>query len=296
MCNDPYNNFFQLSQISISAATSVPPQPPNPARRFWTMISRHYLPAKESPPLRERHKLKFLARHASSNSPLQPAQTTADEPTLEGKVRAGEDDEESERGDDLSASKLDQGKGKQREESLADAQSPPPNDHTTKLESFEDRNLLKRLLRARGRDPTPVNVAPETKRPPVVEVYAVRGFQRYVAMTPKRRRGSSSATFNAPQMGTTHTGDSSQPGPSSQAIPAQACALLQTSPWQEGPSPLAMVGRRTQAAGSSSSYTSPSHFVAHHAVRDTDSDSVHGSCNKFLDRICFPCGHYHEDS
>ncbi|KAG1735243.1 hypothetical protein EDB19DRAFT_1725296 [Suillus lakei] len=296
MCNDPYNNFFQLSQISISAETSVPPQPPNPARRFWTMISRHYLPAKESPPLRERHKLKFLARHASSNSPLQPAQTTADEPTLEGKVRAGEDDEESERGDDLSASKLDQGKGKQREESLADAQSPPPNDHTTKLESFEDRNLLKRLLRARGRDPTPVNVAPETKRPPVVEVYAVRGFQRYVAMTPKRRRGSSSQHSTPLNMGTNSHRRLVTAG---SILPSYSCTGLCIV------ANLSMAGRAITASYGGTQNSSRWKFiivhltialVAHHAVRDTDSDSVHGSCNKFLDRICFPCGHYHEDS
>ncbi|KAG1720330.1 WD40-repeat-containing domain protein [Suillus lakei] len=295
--DDPYNNFYQSSQTSIPVATSSPPQPPNPARRFWNMISRHYMPAKESPPLQERHKLKFLARHARSNSPLQPAQTTPDEPTPEGKVRAGEEDEEGERHDDLSASKPDQGKGKEREEYLADAQNPPPDDHIAKLKSPEDRNFLTRLLHARGRDPTPVNVAPETKHPSVVEVSAVRGFQRYIAMTPKRRMGSSSATFSL-QMGPTHIGGSSQPGPSSQIIPAQTCAPLQTSSWQGGPSTLAMVGRRIQymqAVGDSPSYTSPSHFVAHHAVHDADSDSIQGSCNKFLDKICFPCGH-HEDS
>ncbi|KAG1735216.1 hypothetical protein EDB19DRAFT_2026291 [Suillus lakei] len=40
----------------------------------------------------------------------------------------------------------------------------------------------------RGKDPTNTNITPPTKRPEVVEVYAVRGFQRYVALTPKRRK------------------------------------------------------------------------------------------------------------
>jgi hypothetical protein len=51
-----------------------------------------------------------------------------------------------------------------------------------------------------------------------------------------------------------------------------------------------------QVVGVSSSHTSgPSHFVTtYHTNHDSDSrSSIEGSCNMFLDRICFPRGHYH---
>ncbi|KAG2146236.1 WD40-repeat-containing domain protein [Suillus clintonianus] len=300
MRDDPYNNFFMSSQTSLPAATSSPTQPHNPfsARRFWNMISRHYLPTNESDPLRERPKRKFLARRARSNSPLQPEQTTPNQPALDGKAQAVENDEEDER-DDLGVSKSEKDKGKQRDESFVNAQSPPPDDHAAKFESAENCSLWKRLLRTRRKNPTSVNMAPAMKRPEVVEVYAVRGFQGYVAMTPKRRRGSSSATFSTPQLGAAHTGGSSQSSPSSPTGVAQAGTLLQASSWQEGPSFPAIAGRKTQyvrAVGGSSSYTSPSRFGTYHADHDSDSDSIQGSCHKFLDKICYPRGRFHNDS
>jgi len=50
--------------------------------------------------------------------------------------------------------------------------------------------------------------------------------------------------------------------------------------------------RASQAAGSPSSHT-----FQNVTTSDSDSDSIiESSWNKFLDNICFPCGHYHEDT
>ncbi|KAG1735238.1 quinon protein alcohol dehydrogenase-like superfamily [Suillus lakei] len=167
--DDPYNNFFPSSQTSLPA---IAPQPPNlsSARRFWNTISRRRSPTDLSVP-RERPKRGLFARRARSKLPPELTTNTPNQPTPEGKVGAGEETEKIDQDVDPGAIKPGKGKDEQREGSLAVAQGAP------KLESEENRNLWKRLMSPRGKDPTSVNMAPEMKRPEVVEVYPVRGFQ-----------------------------------------------------------------------------------------------------------------------
>ncbi|KAG2344365.1 WD40 repeat-like protein [Suillus weaverae] len=270
--DDPYNNFFQSSQISLPATTSGPPQPSS-ARRLWNMISRHRSPADESVS-RERPKRSFFSRRARSKSPLEPAATTPSQPTLQGNVLAGEDEHQGERDDNSPSTK-----------------GPALS---AELDREVDRNLWRRLMGARGKDTTSVNIAPATQRPKVVDVYAVRGFQRYIA-SPKRWKKSSAVTCGAP-LASAHISNSSQSGPSSQAGSAQAGALLRASSGQGGPSSPAIHGTQyLQVVEGPSSHTSGSHFVTTYRTNhDSDSrSSIDGSCNRFLDKICFPRGHYH---
>ncbi|KAG1735226.1 hypothetical protein EDB19DRAFT_1725160 [Suillus lakei] len=150
----------------------------------------------------------------------------------------------------------------------------------------------------RGR-PKDTKMAPASKRPEVVEVCAVRGFQRYVARTPKHKTMRSVVTHSTP-LAATHARGSSSTGLSSRDSTIQLGASAQAASKQGRPSSPAMVGHGTQysqAVGGSSFHASPSHFVTtYHATHNSDSDSIHGSCNKLLDKICFPCGHYYEDS
>ncbi|KAG2749309.1 WD40 repeat-like protein [Suillus brevipes Sb2] len=264
MHDDPYNNFFQSSRISLPAMTSGPPQPPL-VRHFWNMISRHRSPTDESVP-RERPKHGFFTRRTRSKSPLGPASTTPTQPTLQGNVPAREDDDNS----------------------------PPKKSPAlpAKLNSEESRNIWGRLMGARGQEFAPDKTAPAMKHPEVVDVHAVRGFQRLVVMTPRRRKNSLVVTCGAPLAGSRMSGT---PQPSSSSSPAGT--LLQTSSGQGRPSSPAIHGTYyVQVVGGSSSHTSrPSHFITtDHTNHDSDSlSSIEGSCNRFLDRICFPCGHYH---
>ncbi|KAG1732389.1 WD40-repeat-containing domain protein [Suillus paluster] len=272
--DDPYDNFFQSSQKSLPLGSSSPHL--SSARRFWNTISRHRLPANESTP-EERPKRSFFTRRGRTNSSLEPAAMEHNQPIPKAKVLAGEGDEGGEIDD--SSKKC---KGKQREEFLAEAQSPPHDNPAppAEFDSEENRNLWKRLMRARGKDTTPAEMAPEKlRRPEVIEVYAVRGFQGIVALTPKRKKKSTAVTCSAPLV----------EGPSSQMVCVQARLSSQ-----------AMVGngaQYSQATGGSSSLTSPSQFVTTYPPtrQDSDSDSIQGSCNKFLDKICFPRGHFHDD-
>ncbi|KAG1735214.1 hypothetical protein EDB19DRAFT_1830335 [Suillus lakei] len=163
-------------------------------------------------------------------------------------------------------------------------------------------------MQARGKDPTDTKVAPAMKRPEVVEVYAARGFQRYVAMKQVRKTKSSAATSGVPPAAAHASTSSSQPGLSSQVVSVQAgpsshamaVNVAQSSQATGGPSSHAVavnVGQFSQATGGPSPM-SPSHFVTNYYTNyDSDSrSSIEGSCNRFLDRICFPFGHYHEDS
>ncbi|KAG1729543.1 hypothetical protein EDB19DRAFT_1831697 [Suillus lakei] len=169
------------------------------------------------------------------------------------------------------AIKQEKGKGKQRDEPPADAHTPLPNDPTS-----PERNLRKRPMHAL--EPSSSRIAPEMKQPKVVEVSAVRAFQRIIVWTPKPK------TRDVPV--TALVDGSSQPGSSSHVGPAGVGASLQLVSGQPGP---AMVGN---GAGHPSSYPPPSHFV-NHTSRDSDSIEIQGSCNKFLDKICYPCGHYY---
>ncbi|KAG2121088.1 WD40-repeat-containing domain protein [Suillus clintonianus] len=292
VCDDPYHNFFESSKTSLPSPSSGSHPPHLPSiRRFWNVISRHR-PLADEPVPRERHKRGFFGRRARSKSPLGPATVIHNQLPPDGKVQVGDEGEEDAKDDP----ELDASKDIQQEESFADAQSPPPAVTTShsKLDS-DDHNLWKRLMRTRRKDPTSTKIAPALKRPEVVDVYAVRGFQRYVAQTPKPKTKSSVAMHSAP-LTASHARGSLPGGPSSHVSPVQLGMSLQTTSRQGRPSPV-IVGHRTHYSQAVGGHASPSHFVTtYHASRDSDSDSIQGSCNKFLDKICFPCGHYHEDS
>ncbi|KAG2106584.1 WD40-repeat-containing domain protein [Suillus discolor] len=97
MRDDPYN-FFQFSQTSLPTTTANPPQPPNPspARRFWKIIS-------QSVPSRACTERKLLAWRACSNTFLEPATTTLEQPTPDEKLRAEENDKASIQDADVSS-------------------------------------------------------------------------------------------------------------------------------------------------------------------------------------------------
>ncbi|KAG0693236.1 hypothetical protein DFH29DRAFT_1073343 [Suillus ampliporus] len=299
--DDPYNNFFQ-SQSYLSSASAGSHQ--SLARRFWNVISRNRPPAHESIP-QARPKRSFFGRRARSNSLPEPATITPNQLTPEAKIRAGKEDVEGEMDDGCSANAQpgarQRCKGKEREGSLLDTQSLPHNDHVhpAGLDSEENRNLWKQLIRARGKDPTSAEMAPAMKRPEVVEVYAVRGLQGYVALTPKWKKRSSTVTYSVP-LAAAHASGSSPAGPSLQGSPGQSGTSLQAASGQGGSSSPAIVGHVTRPlriTEGPSSHASPSHFVtSYHTSHDSDSrSSIEGSFNRFLDKICFPCGHFHDD-
>ncbi|KAG1726884.1 WD40-repeat-containing domain protein [Suillus paluster] len=295
VCDDPYNNFFQSSQASLP---SVSPGFPNrsdlsPVRRFWNTISRHRPSANESTP-EACPKHSFFARRAHSNPPTT---TTPNQPTPEGRVRAGEEDKENDQNVDCSTNTSlgTKDKGKQRDKSPADSHTPLPDDPTPPLPELDNEgnhNIWKRLMRTRGKDHASAGMAPAMKRPEVVEVYAVRGFQGYVALTHKKKSKLPVAMCSMP---ITASG-SSQTVPSAQGDSAQAGASLQLASGQPGPSPQATVANSTQYLQVGGGPVSPSHFVTtYHTRHDSDSrSSIEGTCNRFLDKICFPCGHFHD--
>ncbi|KAG1735239.1 hypothetical protein EDB19DRAFT_1830356 [Suillus lakei] len=260
------------------------------------MISRDREPVNESIPLWGYPKRKFSARHACSNSSSQPAATTPNQQTPEWKVRAEENDKANTQDVDLpncptnaglDANNLETDEGKRREGSLTNTQN-----QLVKLGS--EGNFWKWPMRARGKDTTSVNLAP---RPEVVEVYAVRGFQRYVALTSKRKAKSSAVMCSAP-LAAVHKYGSSQPAPSSLVDPAQAGTLLQASSGQGGSSSLGTAAQGTPHLQAVGAHTLPSCFVTTYRTNhDSDSrSSIEGPCNRFLDKICFPCGHYYANS
>ncbi|KAG1858605.1 WD40-repeat-containing domain protein [Suillus tomentosus] len=160
MRDDPYN-FFQFSQTSLPATTANPPQPPNPspARRFWKMMS-------QSVPLRECIKHKLSTWRACSNTSIEPATTTHNQPTPDEKLRAEENDKASIQDADcppnaLGSNKLEADEGKPRGRCLTSTRSSPTE-------------IWKWSMHTRRKDPTSVGMAPH---PEVVEVFAVRGFQ-----------------------------------------------------------------------------------------------------------------------
>ncbi|KAG2115045.1 WD40-repeat-containing domain protein [Suillus clintonianus] len=297
--DNPYNNFFQSSHQSLPSASPGSHLPHLlSARRFFKVFSRPHPPADESVP-KERSKRKLFARRARSNSSLELATMTGDPPVLEGKVGEGKGEQgDNDRGsanDPLGARK---DKGKRRDEPPTDAQNPPLDDssHTDDLDSKDNRKLWKRMMHARGKDPSDTNIAPAMKHPEVVEVYAVRGFQRYVAMKRVRKIQPSAVTGGIPHLGAS----SSQPGSSSQVVSVQA-GPSSHAVVANGPQFLQVTGRPSshvspshvvavnaaqysQATGGSSSHAFPSHFVTnHHTNRDSDSHTtIEGSFNRFL--------------
>lgn len=315
--DDPYHNFFQ------SSLQSIPSSSPGShllnlfsARRFLSVFSRRRVPPDDSESVPQEHsKRKFFARRARSDLSLESATMKPNQPMREGDVREGEDkqgvnvdaDDRGSGNDPLSDKKdIDE---QWNDDSPADAQSLPSDDTIppTELDSADNRNIWKRLIRSRGvrKDPASVEIAPTIKRPEVVEVYAVRGFKRLVVMKRKRKTKLPEATCNIPLVAQ-NTSGSSPAGQLSQALGAPPAAAhfggslsLHTVPVQAGISSHAVGGNGSPIVSAIGGlHASPSHFVTnYHTSHDSDSrSSVEGSCNRFLDRICFPRGHYHEDS
>ncbi|KAG1791867.1 WD40-repeat-containing domain protein [Suillus plorans] len=197
MRDDPYN-FFQFSQTTLPATTAKSPRPPNPspAQRFWKIISR-------SVTLRECTKHKLLAWRVCSNTFVEPATIAHNQPTPDEKLRAEENDKASIQDADcpinagLGSNKLEADEGQPRGRSLTSTQSSPAE-------------IWKWSMHTRGKDPTSVSMAPH---PEVVEVFAVRGFQKYMALILKRKTKSSTVTCKTP-LAVDHTSGSSQPAPS----------------------------------------------------------------------------------
>ncbi|KAG1735222.1 hypothetical protein EDB19DRAFT_2026295, partial [Suillus lakei] len=187
-------------------------------------------------------------------------------------------------------------KGKQREEPLTGTRSSPSDNPNFPADpnSKDNRNPWKRIMQIQGKDPTDTKIAPAMKRPEVVKVYAVRGFKRFVTMKRVRKTKSLVVTGGIPPS-PAHASVSSPAGTSSQAMSVQV-----------GPPSHVVVSNGSQclptiggpSSHASPSHASPSHFVTnYHTNHDSDSrSSIDGSCNRFLDKICFPRGHYHEDS
>ncbi|KAG1728503.1 WD40-repeat-containing domain protein [Suillus paluster] len=307
--DDPYNNFFESPEPSLPLALSGPRlHRLFSGRHFRNLISRHRPPANEFTP-EQCNKRSFFARRLHQNPLVHP---TPNQPIPGGKARAGEDHEES---DQCSANAvLDASKANKDEddEPSIDAHTPPPDDPTSpaELDSEDNRIIWKWLTLGRGNNQTSATMAP-TRRyersPEVVDIYAARGFQRYVAMKRVRKTKASAATSGATPAAE-HASTSSQAGPSSQVVFATATHASSSS--QAGPSSqvvsvqaisssqgIAVHGaQHSQGTAGSSSHGSPSRFVTYHTEHGSDSDSsIEGSCNRFLDRICFPRGHYHDD-
>ncbi|KAG1780663.1 WD40-repeat-containing domain protein [Suillus placidus] len=288
----PYHNFFQSSPQSLPSP-SPSSRLPNlfSAHRFWKGISRRCPPPDQSVP-RDRSKRKFFIRRVHPDSPLEPATMKPNRLVPEGKAREGEGKQGANADDHASANDphaARKNRGKNRGEPPTDAQSLSSNDPTppTDLDDKDNRNFWKRMMHTRGKDSSNTKTPAAIKHPEVVEVYAVRGFQRYVAFTRKKK----SLPFNPP-LAVPHTSGSSAASPSSQVGSAQPSTSSQPVSIQAGPSSH-VVG--AQVTGGPSTHASPSHFVtSYYTNHDSDSSSsIEGSCNRFLDKICFPRGHYH---
>ncbi|KAG2146838.1 WD40-repeat-containing domain protein [Suillus clintonianus] len=310
--DNPYDNFFQSSRQSLPPATPGSHLPHLfSARRFFKVFSRPHPPADESVQ-KERSKRKFFARRARSNSSVELAAMSGNPPVQEGKVGEGKGEQgDNDRGSANDPPSARKDEGDQRDEAPTDAQSPPSHDptHPDDLGSKDNRNLWKRMMRGRGKVLSDTNIAPAMKHPKVVEVSAVRGFQRYIAMKRVRKTQPSAVTGSIPHLGAS----SSQPGSSSQVVSVQA-----------GPSSYVVVGngaQSSQATGGTSLHPSPSHAVAvnpvqsfqaiggpspdmspshfvtnHHTNHDSDSHTtIEGSFNRFLVWMCYPCGRYNKD-
>ncbi|KAG2115040.1 hypothetical protein DEU56DRAFT_841348, partial [Suillus clintonianus] len=157
------------------------------------------------------------------------------------------------------------------------------------------------MMRARGKDLSDTNIAPAMKHPEVVEIYAVRGFQGYVAMKRVRKTKPLAVTGSVPpsDANSSHLASSLQvvsahAGPSSHAVVANGAQISQATGGSSSHAVAVNAAQSSQAIGGPSSHASPSHFVTnYHTNHDSDSrSSIEGSCNRFLDRICFPFGRY----
>ncbi|KIK43418.1 hypothetical protein CY34DRAFT_803844 [Suillus luteus UH-Slu-Lm8-n1] len=309
--DDLYNDFFQSSQKSLPITSSGFHLPPLfSARRLLYVFSRRCPPADESVPT-DRSKRGFFSRHTRSNASLELVPMTPNQPVPKRKVGQGDCEQVDHVDHHASAhNSLNtiKDKGKQRYDGpAADAQSLPSDNPTPliKLDSADNRNILVQLMRRQGKNLASVKIAPTIKRLEVVEVYAARGFQRLVVMKRKRKTKLPEATCNIPLVAP-NTSASSSAGQLSQA-PGAPLAVAHVGGSLSPHSVSVQAGMSSHAMGGNGfpvvsaiggPHASPSHFVTnYHNSHNSDSRSnIEGSCNKFLDRICFPCGHYHEDS
>lgn len=152
--DDLYDNFFQSSQQSLLS--------PSPgfhfpslfsALRFLNVISQRCSLPDESVP-KERSKRGFLSRLARSNSSLELATVTSDQPVPERKVGEGEREQDENvdhcgsSHDSLSARK---DKGKQLDDFPDTVQSLPSYDRTRSYpDSKDDPNLWEQLMQTQG--------------------------------------------------------------------------------------------------------------------------------------------------
>ncbi|KAJ8589251.1 hypothetical protein M405DRAFT_818330 [Rhizopogon salebrosus TDB-379] len=176
-------------------------------------------------------------------------------------------------------------KGKQQEP-FADAETPRDGPVSpAEFDSNQTRTLWKVLIRARAKVTKKAAMNIHDPSPEVVEVYAARGFRGYVAY--KRKDKTKSLTLTTGASTTAHASGSSQAGTSSHGNPALVHASSQ-----------AQIGPLSQSiAGHGQSSHASGGLVTYHTNNFSHSDSsIEGTLNKFLDRICFPCGHFHEDT
>ncbi|KAJ8582720.1 WD40 repeat-like protein [Rhizopogon salebrosus TDB-379] len=303
--DDPYrNNFFQSSHASIPLSLCDPSH----KRRVWNVSfipSLFRPPANESIPLKARLKRYFFPHHAS-NSPLQAPANSEPGPQGKGKgkekVGAEEGDEEhnvdAESPDcsHIMCAEQNNDKGKRQEEPFVDEETPSHDGPVSPadFDSNQTRALWKVLIRPRGKATTKAAMNIHDLSPKVVEVCAARGFQasisfhrRYVTYKHKDKTKSLTLTTGTSTTAA-HASGSSQAGTSSHGDPALVHASSQA---QIGPLSQSIArhgGQFSQASGSLTTY---------HMNNFSHSDSsIEGTLNKFLDRICFPCGHFYEDT
>ncbi|KAG0706649.1 WD40-repeat-containing domain protein [Suillus ampliporus] len=186
--NDQYNinhnNFFPPSI----------PHPPSSACRLWVVFISSLLRLKFRPSRRrspgdecipeERPKRWFFTRRAHSNLPPQPATATPDWPMPGAMVRAGEEvnqidqDVDCPVNDPLATRKQAKGKGKKQDEPPGDAHIPLSSEPAPSAELDRGhRDLWKRPIHDREKEPTSANMVPAMKRSEVVGVSGGRGFK-----------------------------------------------------------------------------------------------------------------------
>ncbi|KAJ8582133.1 WD40 repeat-like protein [Rhizopogon salebrosus TDB-379] len=283
--DDPYSNdFFQSSHTSPLCSS----RDPSNKRRLFNVFfvpSVFRSPANESIPPKARLKRSFFVRHAS-NSPIQvPANSEPTEPGLKGKgkvVAEGGDKEHN-----VTVESPDNNdKGKQQQGPYADAETSSHDGSTSPAEfdTNQTRALWKVLIRARGKVINKAAMNTHNPPPEVVEVHAARGFKRLVAYRPKDKTKSMALTTGASTTAAPTSG-SSQAGTSSHGDPALAHASSQTHTGLLSQSVAGHGGQSSQASGGLATYYT-------NDFSHSDS-SIEGAFNKFLDRICFPCGHFH---
>ncbi|KAJ8580801.1 WD40 repeat-like protein [Rhizopogon salebrosus TDB-379] len=289
--DDPYcNYFFQSSHTSLR----FPLCDPSPKRRLWNVSFVRSLfrsPANGSIPLKARLKRRFFARHAS-NSPLQaPANSEPAKPKPQGKGKLGAEggDEEHIMNDCFAHITSAQQNNEQREESSTDAETYSHDGPASpsEFDTNQTRALWKVLIRAQGKVTKKATMNTHDPPPDAVEVYAARGFKRYVAYKRKDKIKSLALTTGASTTAAPASG-SSQAGASSHGDPALAHAPSQAQLGSFSQSIAGYGSQSSQASGGLTTY--PTNNFSH-------SDSgIEGTFNKFLDKICFPRGHFYEDT